>query len=447
MMLEIAEEVQQLLAVIHLVVPVGNLLLPTCDVSVRACHATFRLSRFGSQAMDSLNTGAGLTGFLRTERRQSPAGPAWEESAPHGPLAAVSAARPLFDNSLSILNRTGAYHIAKDLCREFVPERARVRYWRLGSRSPEGVVRKIVARLMMLEISWLKDSEFLPIGGRADDGGVRVFLDPLYVLRSELAERDIVLCHDVGPLTHGFLYDPGTVENYRVAYEKIRRQRPGVVFVSDWSKGNFISLYGSGFRFLETIPLYVRTELFDGPLEVPPTVDGPFFLTVGAFGTRKNQITALEAYRNGGFYAQGVKYVLCGPRGDGHQQIIDFAKSVPGVVMPGYVSDSRLRWLYAHAEAFVLPSLLEGFGMPALEAAYMGLLPIVSAGSALVEAVQGVCTQVSPNDPEAIVRAMQQALTRSPGEKAETGRLLREVASSASKERFLQQWSDLLQAC
>ncbi|WP_394885650.1 glycosyltransferase (plasmid) [Mesorhizobium sp. AaZ16] len=359
----------------------------------------------------------------------------------------MAAARPLFDNSLSILNRTGAYHIAKDLCREFVPERARVRYWRLGSRVPEGLVRKIVARLMVLEMRWLKDSGSCLIGGRADDGSVRVFLDPLYVLRSELAERDIVLCHDVGPLTHGFLYDPGTVKNYRAAYEKIRRQGPGVVFVSDWSRGNFISLYGSGFRFLETIPLYVRTELFDGPLEVLPAVDGPFFLTVGAFETRKNQIAALEAYRKGGFHAQGVKYVLCGPRGDGHLQIMEFAKSVPGVVMPGYVPDSQLRWLYAHAEAFVLPSLLEGFGMPALEAAYMGLLPIVSAGSALVEAVQGVCTQVSPNDPKAITWAMRQALSRCPCEKAETGRLLREVASRASKERFLQRWSDLLRAC
>ncbi len=227
---------------------------------------------------------------------------------------------------------------------------------------------------MMMEINWLKDSRRCLIGSRAIKESTRIFLDPLFVLRSELAERDIVLCHDVGPLSHGDLYGAATVDNYRIAYEKIRRHRPALVFVSDWSKNNFISIHGSDFRFLTTIPLYVRTGLFEGSLDALPGLDGAFFLTVGAFETRKNQIAALEAYRDSGFYQQGIKYVLCGSRGDGHDRIIAFAKSVPGVVVPGYVPDSQLRWLYTHAEAFVLPSLLEGFGMPALEAAHMGLL-------------------------------------------------------------------------
>ncbi|WP_245456457.1 glycosyltransferase [Mesorhizobium sp. M2A.F.Ca.ET.043.05.1.1] len=362
------------------------------------------------------------------------------------PLAGAAAGRLLFENSLSILNRTGAWHIAKDLCQEFVPHHAQARYWRLGSRGPEGLARKIAARLMMLEISWLKDSRHFLIGGKTAGGDTKVFLDPLFVLRSELTEKDIVLCHDVGPLSHSFLYDTVTVANYRIAYEKISRERPGIVFVSDWSKDKFVSLYGLNFRFLTTIPLYVRTGLFDGPLEPLSGIDGPFFLTVGAFETRKNQIAALEAYRDCRFREQGVQYVLCGPRGDGREKIIDLAKSIPGVVMPGYVPDSQLRWLYAHAEAFVLPSLLEGFGMPALEAAYMGLLPIVSEGSALVEAVDGVCAQVPPKDVAAIGQAMRHALSRSSAEKAKTSRELREVASRASKERFLQRWRSLLQA-
>jgi glycosyltransferase involved in cell wall biosynthesis len=370
-----------------------------------------------------------------------------ERVDPHGLHAAggrASADAILFDNSLSILNRTGAYHIAKDLTREFVPGRAGVRYWRLGSFAPEGVARKIVARLMMLEINWLRDSETFLIRDKVDGRGFRLFLDPLYVLRSRLTENDIVLCHDVGPLTHGDLYDERTCANYRLAYEKIQRVRPGVVFVSNFSANDFEFLFGSDFRFLKTIPLYLRTELFNGRAEAVPGLSSPFFLTVGAFETRKNQIAALKAYRDGGFHGRGVRYVLCGSRGDGHAEIAELAGTVPGVRLMGYVPDAQLRWLYANAEAFVLPSLLEGFGMPALEAAYMGLLPIVSAGSALVEAVAGVCLQVRPDNPAAIADAMRMALSRTPEEKAETSRSLRDTASAATKERFLRQWKELI---
>ena len=65
-----------------------------------------------------------------------------ERPDPHDLRAAsrqASASTLLFDNSLSILNRTGAYHIAKDLIGEFVPGQAKVRYWRLGSFAPEGL--------------------------------------------------------------------------------------------------------------------------------------------------------------------------------------------------------------------------------------------------------------------------------------------------------------------
>ena len=370
-----------------------------------------------------------------------------EQTDPHDLLATsrrASANMLLLDNSLSILNRTGAYHIAKDLTRELVPDRAKVRYWRLGSFAPEGLVRKIVARLMMLEINWLRDSEIFLIGDKVDERGFRLFLDPLYVLRSRLTENDIVLCHDVGPLTHRELYDERTCANYRLAYEKIRRVGPGVVFVSNFSASHFEILFGSSFRFLKTIPLYLRTELFNGPAEAVPGVDRPFFLTVGAFETRKNQVAALKAYRDGGFHRQGVGYVLCGSRGDGHTEISELVGTIPGVRLMGYVPDSQLRWLYANAEAFVLPSLLEGFGMPALEAAYMGLLPIVSADSALVEAVGGQCLDVRPDHPAAIADAMRKALSRSSAEKAQTSRLLRDTASAATKDRFLQQWKDLL---
>lgn len=358
----------------------------------------------------------------------------------------IGSRRILIDNSLSIVNRTGAYRIAKDLCDELCPDMAEVRYWRLRDRAPEGLFRKLAARLMMQEIGWLGDRESFLVDDGVDDNGFRLFLDPLYVLRSRLTDRDVVLCHDVGPITHGWLYDAQTVESYRLAYDKIRRAKPAMVFVSDWSRDQFDTLYGADFRRLDTISLYVRHEVFSGAQEAVAEVGGPFFLTVGAFEARKNQIASIEAFRDGGFHELGVKYVLCGSRGHGHEEILNLARRTPGVVALNYVTDGQLRWLYAQAEAFVLPSLLEGFGMPALEAAYMGLLPIVSTDSALVEAVKGDCLQVEPGDTGAIALAMHQAINRDQEERAHASRRLHRMASEATRERFLRQWRELLVA-
>lgn len=352
----------------------------------------------------------------------------------------------LVDNSLSIINRTGAYYLAKDLCAEFVSADAQVRHWRMGRYVPEGLARKIAARLMMLEVNLLSDSETFLIRDSVGEKGFRLFLDPLYVLRSRLTDRDVVLCHDVGPLTHSSLYDARTVQSYRLAYSKIQRYKPGLVFVSDWSQGQFRSLFGSDFRWLTTIPLYMRTELLTGKTMGVPGLKRPFFLTVGAFEARKNHVGAIKAYREGAFHDCGVDYVLCGSRGAEYNEIVELARSVPGVTVLNYVPDAQLRWLYTYAEAFLLPSLLEGFGMPALEAAFMGLLPIVSTDSALVEAVDGNCIQVLPKDTGSIAEAMAKVLSLEPEVRASTARLLRQTAASQTKARFLARWRELLGA-
>jgi glycosyltransferase involved in cell wall biosynthesis len=55
------------------------------------------------------------------------------------------------------------------------------------------------------------------------------------------------------------------------------------------------------------------------------------------------------------------------------------------VVMPGEVSDPDRQWLYEHCEAFLFPSLTEGFGLPVLEAMQCGRPVFVSRATSLPE--------------------------------------------------------------
>jgi glycosyltransferase involved in cell wall biosynthesis len=352
--------------------------------------------------------------------------------------------RLLLDCSLSLINRTGAHYIAEDLVSAF-GSRGTVRRWRLlGQQLPTGVIRKIFGRLMLQEITRLGTSSRFLWPEPKTVKLKRLFLDPLYVSRSRLESSDIVLCHDIGPVTHLELYDSGTVNAYQKAYARIVEVRPGIVFVSHASRLAFETRFGTEFRFLRVIPLYVRIGSLTGHTEPIPGIQRPFFLTVGALELRKNQRTAIEAFARYGFARRNVSYVLCGARGAGAEEIVAAAARTSGVKVLGYVSDAQLRWLYQEASAFVLPSLLEGFGMPALEAALRGLVPIVSENSALAEAVNGAAIQVNPHSVSDIGEAMDSVLSLDERKHIKLKNALVAHAQSATRERFLTEWDDLI---
>src|SRR5258708_30194073 len=354
--------------------------------------------------------------------------------------------RLLLDCSLSLINRTGAHYICEDLAAAF-GGKAILRRWRLLKQPlPTGVARKIFGRLMLREITLLGTSNrFLWPEPKAVKLK-RLFLDPCYVSRSRLESSDIVLCHDIGPISHPELYDSGTVDAYEKAYTKIATVQPGIVFVSNASRRAFEARFGTNFRFLRTIPLYVRSGSLAGHSEPIPGIQRPFFLTVGALETRKHQRTAIEAFERCGIARRGVSYILCGARGAGAEQIEATAARTPGAKVLGYVSDAQLRWLYQEASAFVLPSLLEGFGMPALEAALRGLVPVVSRDSALAEAVNGAAIQINPHSVSDIGQAMESVLALDERKNNELKKVLITHAQSATRERFLAEWTDLIVA-
>jgi glycosyltransferase involved in cell wall biosynthesis len=350
----------------------------------------------------------------------------------------------LMDCSLSLINRTGAHYISEDLATAF-GGKAILRRWRLlRHQLPSGIARKIIGRLMLREIALLgASSRFLWPEPKAKKLK-RLFMDPLYVIRSRLDASDIVLCHDIGPVTHHELYDSATIGTYAKAYAKIASARPGMVFVSEASRLAFETKFGTNFRFLKTIYLYVRSGSLAGDLEPVPGIQRPFFLTVGALETRKNQRTAIEAFGRYGFAGRNISYVLSGARGAGSDEIVELAARTPGVKMLGYVSDAQLRWLYKEANAFVLPSLLEGFGMPALEAAFHGLISILSRDSALTEAVNGLAIKVDPHSVSEIGEAMESVLALGEEKCKELKNALIVHAQGATREKFLAEWEDLL---
>lgn len=352
----------------------------------------------------------------------------------------------LADFSLALINRTGAYYICRDVVQRLPQFFAGIRYWRFVlAKQPNGIIRKLLAKAMLFEISRLRASDKVPRLARRGLARLpTLFFDPLYVLRAKLEPSDIVLCHDVGPLTHSELFDKGTTDLYREAYGIIRKTRPGMVFVSEASRSEFVQLYGDDYRFLKVIPLYVRNDLTVGEAKAPPGVSEPFLLTIGAMEIRKNYHRTIPAFAASGLHQRGYSYVFCGPRANNSETIEELASITPGVQRFGYLSDPELKWLYRHAAGFVLPSLLEGFGVPALEACKYGLIPIVSEEGAQREAVGEGAILVDAGSVESIAAGMKALADMTGVERLERRKKVRGHADDLSEEKYIARWAELL---
>jgi alpha-1,3-rhamnosyl/mannosyltransferase len=118
----------------------------------------------------------------------------------------------------------------------------------------------------------------------------------------------------------------------------------------------------------------------------------PYLLAVGAADPRKNLALLERAMPQVVAAHPGVTLALAGPRDD-HS-----AAEAPWQRTLGFVDENDLAALYRSAEALVVPSTYEGFGLPPLEAMQLGTPVVCARASSLPEVGGEAAAWVDPHD-------------------------------------------------
>ncbi|HXV28479.1 MAG TPA: glycosyltransferase family 1 protein, partial [bacterium] len=130
---------------------------------------------------------------------------------------------------------------------------------------------------------------------------------------------------------------------------------------------------------------------------------------------RKNLMRVMKAFSKfTGECVSGDPYqlVIVGSKDFAHGKFFQEMVKTQGetlgdVIFTGYVDQQDLNCLYACAEAFVFPSLYEGFGFPVIEAMASGTPVITSDRTSLPEVAGEAALKVNPEDTDAIFEGMR----------------------------------------
>jgi glycosyltransferase involved in cell wall biosynthesis len=220
--------------------------------------------------------------------------------------------------------------------------------------------------------------------------------------------KQIVMLHDAQVHSHPESYRKRFQLWYRLMQPLLAQNAQAVVTVSEHSKRQLIR-----YKVARSEKIHVVPNGGDHVLRTPPDgmvlakyglEEGRYFLAFGSNISHKNTELLLKA---NSLRERNLEPMVLVGANEGSV----FRSSGPltgqRVKSVGRVRESELRALYQNASAFLLPSLTEGFGLPAAEAMACGCPVIASNGGALPEVVGDAGVLLDPQNPQLWARAME----------------------------------------
>lgn len=304
---------------------------------------------------------------------------------------------------------SGLGQVCLHLGRELVRQQPADEAWKLTFLVPQGQMGVFGNEVDYVEASWLRK---VWVPGRFDVWHC-LHQDSAY-LPGEKAKL-ILTIHDLNFLERPDYSDAKKARKMAALQRRVDRA-DALTAISDYTA----SVVGEHLRLPDTKPVRIisngvavseRDLRADGPRPaLLGESDEPFFLFVGVIHPKKNVHTLLpllEAFPD-------YRLVLAGPDGHPYAEHIREQAQKLGIadrlLMPGAVDELTKWWLYAHCEAFLFPSLSEGFGLPVAEAMTFGKPVFLSNLTSLPEVGGKEAYYFEDFEPEGMAKVLHDGL-------------------------------------
>lgn len=235
---------------------------------------------------------------------------------------------------------------------------------------------------------------------------------PRWIARRRL--RAVYLIHDLIPLTHPQYCREGEAEKHKVRLSNALSSATGVI---GNSRATLDELADFAERHGQAMPPSVAAWLGVGDFPVnprPQRIEGrAHFVVVGTIEGRKNHQLLLDVWRDiVAMRGQDAPLlVVIGQRGwqaDGVFEQLDEPGELEGHVLElGGCNDDELAGWIAAAQALLMPSFAEGFGLPVMEALQLGT-PVIAADLPVYREIAGdIPIYLEPTDKAAWKSAVE----------------------------------------
>jgi glycosyltransferase involved in cell wall biosynthesis len=224
---------------------------------------------------------------------------------------------------------------------------------------------------------------------------------------------NVMTIHDIIPLTNPEWVPASYGQRLRAQLEFARASCEGIIADSEFTRAELIERCGLPPGRVIAIHIGCKPVFFPRGLAQQQAAraavgvgsDGPFVLFVGTLDRRKNLEALLKASEQVKASAPH-RLVVVGRNPYGPDP--DLAGQ--GVAHRRELDEETLAALMSAAAAFVMPSLAEGFGLPALEAMACGCPVIASNTTSLPEVAGDAALLVDPRDANALAERLRAVL-------------------------------------